>query len=198
MNIWAPLPLPPPCASDFHLYTPFLDLPLKSVGDNFLPGPANRGVLVSLFWSYRVFVLPCSQPVGEDTCSSLPLAFSSAQREIQNQKLNFFCTETPILSSWSFDLSWKCPSSLSVLVRLETINLITKDKDKYLSGHKRCLEDLHYLHSLLWTHLIMWDAIKISGWNIFLHNIFKWNCIPQENYKSTFIYPEKTCREYLF
>lgn len=37
----------------------------------------------------------------------------------------------------------KCPSLPSALGRVQTIDLSTKDKDKYLSGYKRCLEDLH-------------------------------------------------------
>lgn len=63
MNGLAALPLPSPCACDAHTYIPFLDLSLKSVGDNFLPLLASRGAHVSLFWSCRVFVLPCLQPV---------------------------------------------------------------------------------------------------------------------------------------
>lgn len=49
MNGLAPFPLPSPGAWDSHTYIPFLDLSLKSVGDNFLPGLASRGAHVSLF-----------------------------------------------------------------------------------------------------------------------------------------------------
>ena len=129
----------------FSYHIPFWDTSLKSVGDNFLPLLVRRGIQVSLFWSWGVFFYPVYG--RQEPCFflvTLPSISTEGDSKPEMILIIFLYRNTPS-TTMVFSTLFEVSLPTSILVKLQRINLITKDKDKYLSGCKRCLENLHLL-----------------------------------------------------
>lgn len=67
-----------------------------------------------------------------------------------------------------------------VLVKLKTVNLTTKDKDKYLSRCKRYLENLHLLTFII---VNMFNEVLSKLAEIFSSIVFSNKIVSKKNYK---------------
>lgn len=134
-----PLPLLPPSLSGTHLWslwetTSSLCLP---AGGPMFPCLGAAGHLFSSVYSQW------EGPFLPHSC-----LFSSSEGDSKSEMILIKCFLYRNTHSTNLGLSnsLEVPfPTFSALGRVQTIDRSTKDKDKYLSGHKRWLEDLHLL-----------------------------------------------------